>query len=965
MYERSNRDKIVQLMFLLLLFGLSVITCSSDASCEETESFYQMSPATVSIPVKIAPVIINAPARHVDLLPDRINKKVRGDGGSNINSVSIPLTFVPVDLFEFPLLKFSIADQDIGLYGLELSLDTRGKGAFDTLVRLGDPALFPDMLNKQIDFRSVEFVARDLGYRIKGALGIDGDEKWRYTPINCKVNVITDGIISASLNPRGSIFFHKSFGSLKLSKTPWVRFEYELPEGLPWIVQINAKIDRGSLNPRLTTLFSDPVEGSGKQKLTLNLLELLQKTDSTAKEGRLEELIINFKLDTTAEIAQQEQEVHIGLVRLDLYNSQMLTGAVGPTIFLVGEVGDVNVNLHEALKKRFPLQNNWTVLEGRLIGARQDFASITENLPEVSLVAEYREKMPELLVGERFLLDELSGEELNSVLDHKFFFQKHLLWESGQSDVIFRNSNAPMLPLLSFSPEKILGDVNYISADFLFEDGKQYPLHLTLLGNDLSGRSVKQNYQLLTNSPTKIKSIRIIKKATLSFSQDDGAALPFPASCLIRNIQISSFVKTASYVSQPAIAYAALVPSDTPVWRTDPAGFDISVSGGLDIQTIKSFPVDAKMSGDAVLKYKLETVAGESLKYQLRVRAIDGGKLVEKMFPLYQRGKVPVSNLYLLSLDVVFRKGAQRADLPVSLLLKQFEIEDRIEDRIEGATGQNKLLRRKPSGLADITYLAPHKSLSAPTLAWLRPAYATEIDQPTLETMQMFDATLTYDQILWGGKNAVLPKKLLSQGKHVLHSVGDEGVRVNIAPSFLEVNRVQRAQTTAKDAFGKPGRSKLAKIGLLLLMAASLLLVVKTKPRWQPLVDRTLALETVFWGLQFVLLDAALYLIFSGVGIDTFSYGGLLLALSYGIAVRYRLRSYLASRWILFSDRPSAPYYLFFFALLLSCMLLLTLKLDKAAEHTAVLGYYLLVTGVVIEFICFAKEARLDAPSSG
>ena len=874
---------------------------------------------------------------------------------------SLPLTGFPVNLFEYPILKSSAADQEVVPYGVELSLDTVGNGKVDTLVRLGDPALFPDMLKKRIDFRSAEFVARDLRYRIKRVLGMDGDGKWRYTPINCKINGIADGIISASFNPGGSVFLHKSFDSLKLSKSPWLRFEYELPEGLPWIVEINAKVDRGSLNPKLTTLFSVPVEGGGKQKFLVNLLELLQKADPSAKEGRLEELIIHFMLNKTAEtagIAEQEQDVHLGLVKLELYQSEMLTTAAGPSILLVDEAGDMNINLPEALKNRLPLQNDWIVLGGKLIDARQNFASIAGDLPEISLRSEYQEKIPELFVGERFLLDELSGSELDSVLNQKSFFQKRLLWESGQSDVIFRKTDAPLLPLLSYKPDTILEGASYIKADFLFEDGRQYPLLLTLLGDDLSGRTVKQDYQLLTNLPIKIKNIKIIKKAFLSFSQEDGAALPFPASCLIRNIQVSSFVKTTSYIPQPAMAYATIVPSGDPVWRAKRTLFDISVSEERDIQTVKSFPVEAKMADDAVLKYKMETVAGESLRYQLRVKAIDRGRYVEKMFPLHQQGKLSVSNLYLLSLDIVFKKSEQHASLPVSLLLKQFEI----EDRSEGARGKTVLPQRKPVGLADMTYLAPHKSLSAPELAWLRPAYAIEQAQSDLSAMHKLDATLSYDQILGGGKNFTLPMGLLTQGKHVLHSISsDEGVRVLIAPSFLELNRVQQAKATVTEAGGKLGHSKLAKIGLLLLVAAVVLLGIKTKPMWLPLLDRNMAWEAVFWGVQFVLLDTALYLIWFGAGMDAFSWGGLLLVFAYGIAVRYRLRSYLVHKWSFFSDRRSAPYFLLFLALLLSCSVLLIFKLDKAAEHIAVLGYYLLVTGVVIEFISFAKEAPLDA----
>ena len=70
MYEKSNRGKIIKLMFLLVLLGVSNLAYGADVSSGESEPFFQMSTGTVSIPVKIAPVSVNAPARHVDLLPE-------------------------------------------------------------------------------------------------------------------------------------------------------------------------------------------------------------------------------------------------------------------------------------------------------------------------------------------------------------------------------------------------------------------------------------------------------------------------------------------------------------------------------------------------------------------------------------------------------------------------------------------------------------------------------------------------------------------------------------------------------------------------------------------------------------------------------------------------------------------------------------------------------------------------------
>ena len=872
--------------------------------------------------------------------------------------LAIPLTGLPVDLYEFPVLRFQAPDQGGGSYGLEFALDTRGKGTADTVVRVGDPALFPDMVQEHMDLGSAEFVPRDLNYKIKRALRVGVDKKWRYTAINAKVEGIVNGDAHAAYQPGGDLVIQRAVDSSELSKTPWLQYEYELPEGQPWTMQINAKIARGGLNPILTTLSLDPVTGGGRRRVLVNLFDLLQKANPGAKDGKLEQLIIHFKLDETAETAIQD--VRIGLGHLGLYHAQIPVQADNTVVLLAAiEVGK-DLNLLDTLGKRLSPQDKLTILGGKLVSARRNIANKAGDLPRISLLTEYREKIPELFVGERFLLDELTGSELAAVLDQKVFYQKHLLWESGQSDVIFRNANDPTLPLISFAQNTTLDGDSYIKADFIFEDGKQYPLQLTLLGTDSHGRTVEQNYQLTTDKPIRVKNIQTIRRATLSFSQAVGAAIPFPASCLVRNIQVSSFSKSMTYRPKPASALAALVPVGKTLWSAKPARFDIAAQEDGDIQLVHSFPVEAQIVGEAVLHYELETTADKSPAYGLRVRAIEEGRYVEKIFSLNQRGELPFSNLYLRSLEIVAMRGAHDTSLPDSLLLRQFEI----ENKSEIASGSKVSLPPKPIGHSAIAYLAPHKSLYAPAIAWMRPAYATELAKTELGTMHRLDAALSYAQILDGGKDVVLPRELLAQGKYELSYVGDEGVGVVIEPSFMQSNRDQQSRANVKEEGGGPAHSKLAKLGLVVLAVAFVWLGIKTMPTWVPLVDKALSLWVLFWGIQLVLLTTSLYLIFASLAKDAVSWGELLLVFAYGLAVHYKIRPHLAKKWAFFSKRHSAPYFLLFLILLLFCAELLMCKQDLVAEHFAVLGYYLLVTGVAIEFICFAKEARLDSKSS-
>ena len=958
MYINLNTGKSFILVFIFFLLvgvanGANDFSIKSNFFSQKTESF-------VSLPVRISPVLVEAPSRYVDLLPVRTQKRVLTNPSLGADIVSYPLTGLPVDLYEFPLLKFKSANQYVEMNGLELELDTRGKGMVDALVRIGDPTFFPDMLKERIDFSSAEIVAKDLSYKIKRGLGLAVDDKWRYTAINNKLDSVANGFVSASFEPGSALLLQRTFAPADLSKTPWLKYEYELPKGLPWVMQVTAKVDIGGFNPKLSILSSEPVKGGGKQKILVNLLDLLQKADHDAKDGRLVELFIRFTMEEAAGL--DSQKVRINLGKLDLYYAQMSAEENGVEVLLVtSEVGGANINLLKAFDKRIKLTNNVTVLGGRLVSTQQYFTTKTEILPKINLLTQYREKIPELFVGAKFFLDELSSSELDAVLDQKIFYQKRIVWESGQSDVIFRNSVSPMLPLLSFAPNTTLNDKSYLKANFLFEDGRHHPLSITLLGTDVYGKPVTEYLKISTNIPIRLEKIRILKKATLSFWQHHGATIPYPVSFVIRNIQVILFDKTSSYRTKPALAYAALVPDGRPFtfWRANPARFDINLSDADDIQIVQTHPINTRIVGNAKIKYKIES-AGENVTYYMRVHATDQGGYNVKEIPMDDREEVPISNMYLHSLEIIVRPNSLQAPLVNSLLLENFEL---VYENAE-STEQNELLQLKNSAHNEITYLTTHKSLHDPTLAWLKPAYENVVPKTNLLAMHKLDATLSYSQIIAGGKSAVLPDTAILQGRNNLNYVANEGVSVLINPSFLKLKHEQQASASAKKNAVKPAFARYAELGFLVLALAIVWLGVKTMTRWEPLLKRAMSWWPAFLIVQFLLLNSSLYVMFYGTNEDALSWGGLMLTCAYALAVHYKLRPFLREKWAFFRERLAAPYFLLFFILIFLCAVMLVLKFNTAAENMAVMGYYLLVTGVVIEFICFAKEAKIGAALS-
>jgi hypothetical protein len=57
-------------------------------------------------------------------------------------------------------------------------------------------------------------------------------------------------------------------------------------------------------------------------------------------------------------------------------------------------------------------------------------------------------------------------------------------------------------------------------------------------------------------------------------------------------------------------------------------------------------------------------------------------------------------------------------------------------------------------------------------------------------------------------------------------------------------------------------------------------------------------------------------------------------------------------------ENPGAPFIMGFMALLLSCAILLSTGHTPQANKTAEYAYYLLVIGVVLQFVSFVKEER-------
>ena len=115
----------------------------------------------------------------------------------------------------------------------------------------------------------------------------------------------------------------------------------------------------------------------------------------------------------------------------------------------------------------------------------------------------------------------------------------------------------------------------------------------------------------------------------------------------------------------------------------------------------------------------------------------------------------------------------------------------------------------------------------------------------------------------------------------------------------------------------------------------------------------------VFAALILTLSASVYYFSFSKAK-DAFSFGGLFITVNFILLVRYWLRPLLSKRWSYFNEKKSAPYIIVFMIILILCAIFLFFKLETEAGDLSIIGYFILVIGVSVEFIEIKKSKEPD-----
>lgn len=880
---------------------------------------------------RILPKWIEAPPRRIDATV-AADKGVRANSG-NVFVNSLRFSTLPFDFNEYPVLTYPFGA--LGSDAIELDLDVSRAGRTDAVLRIGNPAFFPEMLAQRIDLAAADFVPKNLAYKLKRKLGMKSDGSWRYTSIGSDIKQISHGHILSTFSPRGEIVIQKDLPSIDLAVAPWFRYEYELPnDDLPWLMHFEIKIKRSAINPVLLRVVSKPVKGGGKHTVIANPLDMIRQAEPDAQGGRLEELIIHFSLENASSAVNN---VRIKPGKLEWYK-QYIPANQGKIEAHLIPVAEDNMNVTDIAGMEFKRLFQSVVTGGRLLSFTNPQNNPESQLRPIMFNASYKDKVPELFVGHAEYLDDLNAQELDAVLDEKMFLEKRILWQPTSRPPVSEerhssvHSLAAETPLAQYTPQVRLEGDAYIKVDYTLRDKENRRVYLLMRGKNSSGGIVE--LEKLAN-PGQLIRVKDITLNNLEFVLRPGLSEISQTSFFqMNNIEISSYVKSPAYQIRPSEAYftidGAPVPMGDPLWKTNKKSLPLSLDKSGDLNLIRVFPANLNFQTNAFLRLALQKPADPDLELFLKIEGenVSGGQL-ERLYPIIE-GR----------LNTLVNHSVSR----LSIL---------------GRSPHGTLYQRNSGAQLELEFLTI-ESLGKPE------SYAvTSVDYgPSLlgsggVLANRIDTTLSLEEIWRGGKKVIFSTQYLAGGSHVFNYHSAEGIA-------LEVNELQtwdeyaaaNKGVTAKPA-PQPAKLRNSLLKLFLVLAGVVAMIFLWR-YWgyaaAQAFDRAQSTPLAFYITQLVLWASGIYFAFFTSNLNAASWGGVIMVLAYGLAVRYKLRPYFAGKWPYLADKKSAPYFMMVLAIFLLIAIMLVLKQQFLAEVFAVLAYYLLVLGVVLEFIQFSRE---------
>jgi hypothetical protein len=121
-------------------------------------------------------------------------------------------------------------------------------------------------------------------------------------------------------------------------------------------------------------------------------------------------------------------------------------------------------------------------------------------------------------------------------------------------------------------------------------------------------------------------------------------------------------------------------------------------------------------------------------------------------------------------------------------------------------------------------------------------------------------------------------------------------------------------------------------------------------------LDSIMKIKTFFSLTQVFLFILMIFLFKRYLPSGEISWGLIVFLIMYSLWVRYYIRPLLSKKWIFFKEKITAPYFGLSIILLFFTAIILAAKNEKVAEYLAILVYFLLIEGVILELIRFLSR---------
>jgi hypothetical protein len=809
------------------------------------------------------------------------------------------ITGLPVKLYDFPVLTLDPTFNNYIGSWLELDIDEKvnGHNELRSKIKLGDPKFFPEYLVKKFDLKADVIIPRTKIYQGLRTLKLGRDENWHYVEIGSIVRQITNGIAKVSFPAGGALVFQKSFAYLNLAHTPILRYECELPENASLEVQVNAKISKNNFTTRVTPVFSSIVRGGGKQSLVVNFLELAKKIDPDIAEGGLEEIYIQFRSNSNFNIPTQTVDIQLG--SLEFYRTTILKNNLREILIPVGKFSG-QVDLIDKLSNELFSINEPILYSAKYMGSISD--SNLKEIPNLTIQADHNFNVPELFVRDKNFLTYLNEQEYEDLLLQKLFLEPQVVWSYPQ----FKNNTQVKTKsdtVVTFPVNiKLEGD-HYLKLSNITGDK---PESVILSGLDEQNHISHFIIDMNVNNLIKLQPMQV-KKISVNYRQENILGPHSQPYELPAPIEIVKLNKTKIYKPNKSFTQFKLDERELDaIWRTTAQTLNVNLTSHEGFHLLKEYKVDTYLVEGTKLAYDFisagDTIAEKQVQYFIKLKGTDGSEKFEKLIQIETKGTITLPKFYLNTFEVL----AKTSILPIS---------------------------------TDVYF----KDIS-------------------IQKELKFDTTLSYQDIINVGKSIEVPKIDIQKNNQIIefHIEGNESQKVivdqfQLNKKYSELHLQNRGLTDNRPI----SENFLFKIFKLLIACIIIYLVAKSVNKGlTPKIDKTLRITTVFWLLEAILFPLSLFKMLRGTTSTEFSIGAIIFTVFYCIALRYKLRPYLAKRWIFFKERVSAPYFIIALVFLFVCATSLSLGQNTAAEKVGALVYYFLIVGITVEFISFTMSVE-------